>query len=88
MKKIKKITLLFLKLFSSFCVAYVITFIGQELIAYNIFSFIFILLSVASGFFYLIKPYKLKGVLILNLILVGLTFLMRFYITAAYKFPV
>jgi len=88
MKRIKKISLFGLKLFSSFCVAYVLAFIGQELINYNSFSFVFIFLSVASGFFYLVKPYKWKAFLILNLILVGLAFFMNFYITVAYNSPI
>ena len=84
MKKIKKILLLSLKVFSSLCVAYVIAFIGQELVSYDAFSFIFITLSVGSGFFYMIKPYKLKGVLMVNFALIAIAFLMRFYITVAY----
>lgn len=88
MKKTKQTILLSFKALTSFCVAYVLAFIGQELISYNSFSFVFIVLSIASGFFYLMKPYKFKGVLMLNLILVGLAFLMRFYIIVAYNAPV
>jgi len=84
-KRLNKIILLTIKLFSSFMVAYVLAFVGQELINYQSFSFIFIFLSVASGFFYLIKPYQWKGVLISNLVLIGLAFLMNFYITVAYN---
>lgn len=83
-KTAKTIALLSLKVFSCFCIAYVTAFIGQELIAYESFSFLFIFLSIGSGFFYFMKPYKLKGVLIINLCLIATALLMRFYITVAY----
>ena len=84
MKKIKKLILITLKLVSSLSVAYVIAFIGKELLAYSSFSFIFIICSASSGFFYFMKPYKIKGVLMLNLVLIGIVLLMRFYIKTAY----
>ena len=56
MKTAKKAILLALKLFFSFCVAYVAAIIGRELISYGLFSFVFVMLSVGGGFFHLIKP--------------------------------
>ena len=71
MKTIQKTLSLILKAFVSFCVAYVIALIGQELISYGLFSFVFIMLSVGLGFFSLIKP--VKGlILFMGLILAGL----------------
>ena len=83
-KKIKKITLLLFKGLSAFCFSYVVTLIGQELISYGMFSFVFLLISVGLAFFYLVKNYGFLGVFLVDLFLVLLAFLLRFYVIIAY----
>ena len=85
MKRIKKISLLFLKVFSAFCVAYVLAFIGKELISYGIFSFVFLLISIGMAFFYLIKPYGFFIVLCVDVGLILFALLLRFYVISAYN---
>ena len=84
-KKINKITLLVFKIFSAFCVAYVLSLIGQELLSYGLFSFIFLLFSIGWAFFLLIKPYNFLGVFIVDMVLVFIALLLRFYVIVAYS---
>ena len=84
MTTLKTLILISLKVFSSVYIAYLLAFIGQELFSYASFSFIFIFLSTGSGFFYFLKPYKIKGLLILNAVLIALLFLLNIYISVAY----
>jgi len=83
-KKIKKFSLFFLKAFSAFCVAYVLAFVGKELLSYGTFSFIFLLISISMAFFYLIKPYGFFIVLCVDIGLILFALLLRFYIISAY----
>ena len=85
MKQVKSISLLMFKGLSSFCVAYVLTLIGKELLSFGLFSFVFLLLSIGLSFFYLIKPYQFFLVLSVDLVLVGVAFLLHFYVTTAYS---
>lgn len=84
MKKIKKISLFLLKAFSAFCVAYVLTFIGKELLLYGIFAFVFLSISISMAFFYLIKPYGFLVVLLVDIGLILFALLLRFYVITAY----
>ncbi|MBC6415252.1 MAG: hypothetical protein GDA46_02545 [Bdellovibrionales bacterium] len=85
MKKLNTVSLILFKAFLSFCLAYVLSFIGKELISYGSFSFVFIFISVYFGFFYFLKPYKFKGVFMVSLILIGIAFFLRFYVIMAYS---
>lgn len=84
MKKIKKISLFLLKAFSAFCVAYVLTFVGKELLSYGMFSFVFLLLSISMAFFYFVKPYGFLIVLLIDVGLILFALLLRFYVITAY----
>ena len=84
MKKIKKISLLVFKGVSAFCFAYVLTLVGQDLISYGLFSFVFLLLSISLAFFYLVKDYKFFRILIVDVCLILLAVLLRFYVIIAY----
>ena len=84
MKKMKTMGLLLFKVFSAFCFSYVLTLIGQELLSYGLFSFVFLLISIGLSFFYFIKDYKFSGVLLIDIILVAIAFLLRFYVIIAY----
>ena len=85
MKRVQSISLLIFKALSSFCVAYVLTLVGKELLSFGLFSFVFLLISIGLSFFYLIKPYQFFTVLLVDLALVGLAFLLHFYVTTAYS---
>lgn len=85
MKKAKKISLLLFKGFSGFCFAFVLTLISQELISFGLFSFVFLLISIGLAFFYFVRGYKFPGVLVVDLILVLIAFLLRFYVIIAYS---
>lgn len=80
----KKISLLLFKGLSAFCFSYVVTLIGQELISYGLFSFLFLLISLSMAFFYLVKDYKFFGVLILDICLILIALLLRFYVIISY----
>lgn len=84
MKKIQKISLLSFKIVSAFCFSYVLTLIGQEFLSYGLFSFIFLLFSIGLAFFYFVKDYKFFGVLLVDIVLVLIAFLLRFYVIVAY----
>lgn len=81
----KKSGLLVFKGFSAFCFAYVLTLIGQEVLSYGLFSFIFLLLSIGLAFFYLVKPYGFLGVLLIDAFLVIVALSLRFYVILAYN---
>ena len=85
MKQVKSISLLIFKGFSSFCVAYVLTLIGKEWLSFGLFSFVFLIISISLSFFYLIKPYQFLSVLFVDLVLVGVAFLLHFYVATAYS---
>ena len=84
MKKIKKASLLIFKGVSAFCFAYVLALVGQELLSYGLFSFVFLLLSISMAFFYLVKDYKFLRVLMVDVCLIFLAVLLRFYVIMAY----
>ena len=83
-KSLKRFTLLFLKFVSASFVAYVMAFIGKELINYGSFSFVFIFISIFSAFLYVMKNQNFIGVLITNIILVAIALFLRFYVILAY----
>lgn len=80
MPKLKKVSLLVFKGLSAFCFSYVIVLIGEDLISYGLFSFIFLLISISLAFFYFIKKSSFYEVLILDGALVLLALLLRFYV--------
>ena len=84
MNKVKQMSLLFFKGFSALCFSYVLTLIGQELLSYGLFSFVFLLISISLAFFYFVKGYNVFGVLALDIFLVLIAFLLRFYVIIAY----
>ena len=84
LKKIQNFIALFLKGVSAFAVAYVVSLIGVELINYGSFSFTFIFISIAMAFFFLVKNQQLLGILLVDLVLVAIAFVLRFYVVSAY----
>ena len=84
MNKAKQMSLLLFKVFSALCFSYVLTLIGQELLSYGLFSFVFLLISISLAFFYFVKGYNIFGVLALDIFLVLIAFLLRFYVVMAY----
>jgi len=84
MKKTKKTILITIKVLSSLCFAFVLTLVAQDFINFGLFSFIFLLLSLGSAFFYLIKNYQFLGVFLVDISLILLAFLLRFYVVFAY----
>ena len=84
MQRVKNISLFVFKGISSFCVAYVLTFIGKEFLSFGLFSFVFLILSLGLSFFYLIKPYKFLTVFLLDLCLIIVVALLSFYVVTAY----
>ena len=84
MKKAKKLSLAFFKGLSALCLAYVLALVGRELISYGLFSFVFLILSISLAFLYLVRGYGFFLVLILDIFLVILAFLLRFYAAMAY----
>lgn len=84
MKEVKKWSLLIFKLISAFCFAYVLALIGQELMSYGLFSFVFLILSISLAFFYFVKSYGFLGLLIVDCCLISLALLLRFYVIMAY----
>lgn len=82
---IKKTCLWGIKGFSAFAFAWVFTIMGKEFINFGLFSFIFLLLSLAMAFIYLVKDYKYTGVLCVDAILISLFFGFGFYVNLAYN---
>lgn len=85
MAQVGKIVLWILKGLSGLVLAYVAALTGRELIKYGLFSFLFIVLSVAGAFLYLVKGLKFPGVLIVDAILVASAVLLRFYVQTAFE---
>lgn len=84
MKKAQQYFLFYLKVCSALCFAYILTLIGQELIGFKLFSFVFLLLSISLASFYVIKPYNLLIIMIIDISFICLFVLLRFYILSAY----
>ena len=84
LKKVQNFIVLFLKWISAFSIAYIVSLIGAELIHYGSFSFTFIFISVAMAFLFLVKNQKLLGILLVDLVLVAIAFILRFYVISAY----
>lgn len=83
---IKKISLWLAKVFSGFCLAYVLAYAGQEFISYGDFSFVFIILSIMGGFLYLLKGYGFIILFVVDSCLIVLAVLLRLYVLIAYGF--
>ena len=82
--KLKIFFLRVIKTLSALAVAYVIALIGQELIKYGIFSFVFVMISVTISFLYLVKSSGFLVTLSIDVFLIVLAFLLRLYILWAY----
>ena len=83
MSWIKKCTLFLFKLLSAIIVGFFASLIGQALMEYNYFSFMFIFLTVWFAFFTLIKKLGFLGVLFIDLLFILIIVLIRFYIIMA-----
>ena len=73
----------FVKFFSCLALGLVFALIGDELIAYGSFSFFFVLISIAMGFYRICRKWTLIGVLVFDLLCFLVAVLMRMYITIA-----
>ena len=81
----KAIGLICVKILSACFIAVLISFIGQVLIGYGYFSFMFIFLTVFSIFFTLTKKLRILGVLLVNLLFIMMLLALRIYILIADK---
>jgi len=83
--KFQKISLKMLQILSALVVAYVIAIIGKELIKYETFSFVFVLISMTTAFLYVIKDSGwLVTVIIISVIFI-LALALRLYVLSAYN---
>ena len=80
---IKKSILLLFKLLSAIIAGFFISLIGQALMKYSYFSFMFIFLTGCFAFFTLIKKLRFLGVLFIDLLFVLIIVLIRLYIIIA-----
>ena len=76
-------TLFPFKLFSAIVIGVIISLIGQALISYSYFSFMFIFLTVFFAFFTLVKKMGFLGVLLVDLLFVLMIVLLKVYIMVA-----
>ncbi|MDE0118383.1 MAG: hypothetical protein OXM55_00045 [Bdellovibrionales bacterium] len=81
----KKYFLILFKVFSALFVGILISLIGQALMNYGYFSFMFLFLSVFFAFFTLVKKLKILGVLLVDLLFILILVLMKVYIVMADK---
>lgn len=72
-----------LKIMTSFLVGLTIALIGQEMMAYGNFSFIFVMTVVFALIFKLIAKWSVGSVLLFDLFLVLISLLLRLYIQVA-----
>ena len=78
----KYITFLF-KLFSTVFFAFLLSLIGQALLNYSYFSFVFIFLTVSFAFFNLVKKMGFLGVLLVDVFFILIIVLAKVYILIA-----
>ena len=78
----KYITFLF-KLFSAVLTGIFLSIIGQSLMDYSYFSFMFIFLTVSFAFFTLVKKMGFLSVLLVDVFFILIIFLMKAYILIA-----
>lgn len=75
-----KYLLFIFKLFSGIILGLFISLIGQAIIHYGYFSFMFIFLTVFAGFFRVVRKMNFLGILLVDLIFILMIVLLRFYI--------
>ena len=75
-----KYSLFLFKLFSGIALGIFISLIGQAILKYSYFSFMFIFLTVFAGFFKVVRKVNFLGVLLVDLIFILMIVLLRFYI--------
>ena len=78
-KKSKYFILIF-KLFSAIAVGVFISLIGQALINYSYFSFMFMFLTVSVAFWALVKKMEFLAILLVDLFFILMIFIVRVYI--------
>ena len=78
-----KYLLVLFKLFSAVFVGILISLIGQALMNYGYFSFMFLFLTVFFAFFTMVKKLKFLGVLMVNLLFILMIVLIKVYIVIA-----
>ena len=78
--KIAKYLILVFKLLSAIALGLCLSMIGQALIGYSYFSFMFIFLTVCLAFWALIKKLDILAVLLVDLFFVLMIFIVRVYI--------
>ena len=80
---LKGYALLFFKLLSAGFIGLLIALIGQALLDYRYFSFMFIFLTVGFAFFSLVKKFGVLGVVLVDLLFILLLVLIKVYIVIA-----
>ena len=78
--KKKKYLILIFKLFSAIAVGVFMSLIGQALINYSYFSFMFIFLTVCLAFWALVKKMEFLAVLLVDLFFILTIFIVKVYI--------
>ncbi len=76
----RRLVLLLFKLFSAMAVGVFIALVGQALINYSYFSFMFIFLTVLLSFWTLVKKWDFLGVLLVDLFFILMIIIVRLYI--------
>lgn len=72
-----------LKLVTALMVALTIALIGQEMMSYGTFAFIFLMIVVAGGLLKLMSPWRVGAVLLFDLFCILMALLLRLYIQVA-----
>ena len=83
MKALYRIILWIVKGLSGVILAYVLALIGREFLQYGLFAFLFIVISVASAFLFLVKELRFPGVFLVDGFFVALALLLKFYVHLA-----
>ena len=81
----KKYLLILFKILSALFVGVFISLIGQALMNYGYFSFMFLFLTVFFAFFSLVKKLEILGVLLVDLLFILMIVLIKVYIMMADK---
>ena len=80
---LKAYALLLFKILSACFTGVLIALIGQALLDYRYFSFMFIFLTVGFAFFSLVKKFGVLGVILVDLLFILLLVLIKVYIAIA-----
>lgn len=72
-----------LKLLTGLAVSMTIALIGQEMMGYGTFAFVFLMLVVTAGLLKLMAPWRLGAVLLFDLFCILVALLLRLYIQVA-----